>query len=808
MNDPISQFKEAIYSAGITPPDFIEADGKLRRFASGDKKNDKNGWYVLHNEGIPAGAFGCWKRDISQTWRANVGRALTPSEIHAHQIKIQAVREQQEAERLNLQAEAKARASELWAKAMPATNHPYLNAKSIKPFKAKQWGDLLLIPLYENDEIQSLQIIKSDGTKRFLTGGRVAGCYCPIGTTDLIWDTPEVNKLCICEGFATGASIHEATGYPVAVSFNAGNLEAVAKVMKSKYSHLQLIICGDDDYQTEGNPGLTKATQTALAVSGLLAMPIFSSQRKAKVTDFNDMALEQGIEAVKEVIAKAKPPMQTQWSEPIPLPDIPPVQAFDWALMPESLRAWIKDIAELMQSPPDFPAVGAIVALSSLIGAKAVIQPKQKADWQIRPNLWGALIGRASSKKSPSLSQVLEPLFRLEAKEGERIREKHQDWLIECQVAELDKQDKEKKAKAVIANDKKVEAEVKKEAKELLAKIEIPPEPVRRRFVVNDSTVQKLGEILADNPWGTLCFRDELVGLLKSMEAPGQEEARQFYLESYNGNQPYTFDRIGRGRIHIPRVCLAILGGIQPGKLQEYVQGAVNGGSSDDGLLQRFGLAVYPDTNKEFVFIDRYPDIEAKDNAQKVFDRLADLETEGENPRVWRFTPQAQEVFTEWFIDLNKELQSGELHPALESHFQKYTKLIPALALVFAHIDTPNNGYWVEEKELARALAWGEYLRTHAIRIYQSATQPQTIGAKTILKKIQAKVLVDGFTAREIAQRQWAGLGDVEAVKKSLALLVDYEYIVLQVHSTNPKGGRPSEKYLVNPRVVEGLKNE
>lgn len=796
MNDLISQFKEAIYSAGITPPDFIEADGKLRRFASGDKKYDKNGWYVLHNEGIPAGAFGCWKRDITQTWRANAGRTLTSSEIQAHQIKMQAVKEQLEAERLNLQAEAKARASKWWAEAIPATNHRYLNDKSIKPFKARQRGDLLLIPLYENNEIQSLQTIQSDGTKRFLTGGKVAGCYHPIGKAD------NAKVICICEGFATGASIHEATGYLVAVAFNAGNLEAVAKVMKSKYPHLQLIICGDDDYRTEGNTGLTKATQTALAVGGLLAMPIFSSHRKEKATDFNDMALEQGLEAVKEVIAKAKPPMQIQWSEPIPLPDIPPVQAFDWALMPESLRAWIKDIAELMQSPPDFPAVGAIVALSSLIGAKAVIQPKQKADWQIRPNLWGALIGRASSKKSPSLSQVLEPLFRLEAKEGEQIRQKHKDWLIDCQVAELDKQAKEKQAKEVIASDNK------EKAKELLAKIEIPLEPVRRRFVVNDSTVQKLGEILADNPWGTLCFRDELVGLLKSMEAPGQEEARQFYLESYNGNQPYTFDRIGRGRIHIPRVCLAILGGIQPGKLQEYVQGAVNGGSSDDGLLQRFGLAVYPDTNKEFVFIDRYPDIEAKDNAQKVFDRLADLETEGENPRVWRFTPQAQEVFTEWFIDLNKELQSGELHPALESHFQKYTKLIPALALVFAHIDTPNNGYWVEEKELARALAWGEYLRTHATRIYQSATQPQTIGAKTILKKIQAKVLVDGFTAREIAQRQWAGLGDVEAVKRSLALLVDYEYIVLQVHPTNPKGGRPSEKYLVNPKVAEGLKNE
>ena len=175
---------------------------------------------------------------------------------------------------------------------------------------------------------------------------------------------------------------------------------------------------------------------------------------------------------------------------------------------------------------------------------------------------------------------------------------------------------------------------------------------------------------------------------------------------------------------------------------------------------------------------------------------------------MWRFTPQAQELFNEWFIDLNKELQSGELHSALESHFQKYTKHIPALALIFAHIDTSDSGNLVGEKELARALAWGEYLRTHAIRIYQSAIQLETTGAKTILKKIKAKVLIDGFTAREVAQRQWAGLSDVEAVKKALVFLTDYEYINPQTSPTSPKGGRPSEKYSINPKLLDGGLNE
>ena len=796
MSNPYNQFKEAIFNAGITPPEFIEADGKLKRFASGDKKNDKNGWYVFHNDGIPAGAFGCWQKGINDTWRANLDRVLTPNEMSAHQTKMEVFKKQRDLEKIKLQSEAKEKAISLWAKALPVTNHPYLTLKQIKPYNSKTYNDCLLIPLYENGEIQSLQTIQLDGSKRFLTGGKVAGCYYAIGKIE------NAKNLCICEGFATGASIHEATNYPVAIAFNAGNLLAVAKIIKSKYPQLNLIICADDDYKTEGNPGLTKATETAKAVNGSLAIPTFDIHRKEKATDFNDMAQEKGLQAVKEVIQNALKPIQTEWNDPIPLPDMPPVQAFDLALIPDSLRAWVKDIAELMQAPPDFPAVCAMVAISSLIGAKAVIQPKQKADWQIRPNLWGGLIGRASSKKSPSLDAILEPLYKLEAIENERVKTEYEQWLIDHQVAELEKQDKEKKAKIQISEGKN------SEARTLLENIAIPPEPIRRRFIVNDSTMEKLGEILAVNPWGILCYQDELIGLLKGMDKTGQEGARAFYLQGYNGNQPYTFDRIGRGRVHIPRVCISLLGGIQPGKLQEYIRGAVSGGSADDGLLQRFGLAVYPDTSKEFMFIDRHPDIEAKDRAREVFNRLAELKPEGDNPTIWKFTPEAQELFNEWFIDLNNELQSGELHPALESHFQKYTKHIPALALIFAHIDTPNNGNFVSERELARALAWGDYLRTHAIRIYQSATQPETTGAKTILKKMKAKVLIDGFTAREITQRQWAGLADVEAVKKALTLLSDYEYINLQTSPTSPKGGRPSEKYSINPKLFNGGLNE
>lgn len=119
--------------------------------------------------------------------------------------------------------------------------------------------------------------------KKFLHGGRVTGCYFSIPA-----NPKGAAALCICEGFATGASINEATGYPVAVAFNAGNLEAVARGMRAKFPDLPLIICADDDVCTAGNPGLSKATAAAQTVGGRLAVPFFGTDRPDGATDFND----------------------------------------------------------------------------------------------------------------------------------------------------------------------------------------------------------------------------------------------------------------------------------------------------------------------------------------------------------------------------------------------------------------------------------------------------------------------------------------------------------------------------------------
>jgi putative DNA primase/helicase len=812
MNDPIDQFRQAIESAGLTPPDAIIDDGAIHRFSTNGRRGDDSGWYMLHTDGIAAGAFGCWRAGLQSTWCAKSDNAMTTAERDTHRQRIKAMQVQRETEQVERHHSAATDAAQRWQVATTCAQHDYLITKGVQGYGVRMDGaGALIVPMRDTaGTLYSLQTITPDGDKRFLSGGKVKGCYHSIGKP--------AGVLVVCEGYATGASIHECTGQAVAVAFNAGNLDAVAVALRSKYPALKIIIAADDDHLTAGNPGMTKARAAAQAVSGLLALPAFGADRPDKATDFNDLHQLAGVDAVRACMDSAIESVAAnlgntgarghidRWPEPTPLPDaLPPVDPFDAELLPVALRAWVMDIAHRMQCPADFPAVAALVALSSLIGARAVIQPKARDDWQVVPNLWGAVVGRPGVKKSPALGEALKPLNRLQAAEFELWQVAHAAWEIDCKVTAMQDDGNERKAKGIAAKDPAA-------ARALLEPMDTPAEPTARRFIVNDATVEKLGELMQQNPWGNLSYRDELYGLLTGLDKQGQEGSRAFMLQSYDGNQGYTFDRIGRGTVHIPRVCLAMIGGIQPGRIQEYVRGAVAGGSADDGLLQRFGLLVWPDVAGEFVHVDQWPDTPAKQTAWAVFERLAALQPASDTESViWRFDDAAQALFVEWLVPFEIEIRSDDLHPAMVSHLSKYRKLIPALALVFALIDTPDSGGVIHERELMRALSFGEYLRSHANRLYAAAVMPETTDAAALLAKINGSklvdrdgVILDSFTPRQIAVKGWAGLGTPDAVRKAADLLADFDHLRRDVvQSGDAMGrGRPSDRYLINPAAL------
>lgn len=375
MNDVIDQFRQAIAAAGLTPPDEINDDGVIHRFSTNGRPRDDSGWYCLHSDGIAAGSFGDWREGFTQSWCSKSDTAMTEAERQANRERVQAMQRQREADLVLRQTQAAHDAAKRWTAAKPCTQHDYLTRKSIMPHGVKIEGDKLLIPMRTTDgTIHSLQTIAPDGTKLFMSGGRVKGCYFSIGKP--------AGVLIVCEGFATGASIHEATGSAVAIAFNAGNLGAVATALRDRHPAQKIIIAGDDDHLTADNPGLTKARAAALAVNGYLAMPeFFGHERGDKHTDFNDLHLLAGLDAVKacidraELVTASTPPGSADaWPELQPL--IAKTEAADYPLdaLPPLIRNAVIEVCGFVKAPPALVAMSALAALSVAIQAHTDVQ--------------------------------------------------------------------------------------------------------------------------------------------------------------------------------------------------------------------------------------------------------------------------------------------------------------------------------------------------------------------------------------------------------------------------------------------------
>jgi putative DNA primase/helicase len=230
MNSVIEQFRSALAGRGIIPPPNLLGDGKLRRCDAEGRNGKNDAAYVLHLDGIPAGGFENHRDGKGwETWRGDIGRQPTQAEEKQNRERIESAQKARAAEDARRRTEAATKAAGIWQGAAPASpDHPYLKRKGVGAHGLRVSRDALVIPMRDaTGALRSLQFIQADGTKRFLFGGQVAGCYFGIGKPHGV--------LCVAEGFATGASIYEATGYAVAVAFNAGNLLPVAKALREKY---------------------------------------------------------------------------------------------------------------------------------------------------------------------------------------------------------------------------------------------------------------------------------------------------------------------------------------------------------------------------------------------------------------------------------------------------------------------------------------------------------------------------------------------------------------------------------------------
>jgi putative DNA primase/helicase len=487
------------------------------------------------------------------------------------------------------------------------------------------------------------------------------------------------------------------------------------------------------------------------------------------------------------------------WPDPQPLPGMIEVEPFRSELLPEAYRPWIVDIAERMQCPMDFPAVAAMVTTASVVGRQIGIRPKRLDHWTVVPNLWGAVVARPSLLKSPAIEEPIKMLRQLELEH----RKVYQAAMRQYQEKLLIRKASEK------LRDQEIVAALNKGNANAVAKQWLDgeePQPVCRRFKINDATIEMTGVLLNENPRGLLVFRDELVALWRSLNKDSRDGARAFYLEAWNGTGSFTYDRIGRGTLDIKACCLSILGGIQPGPLHSYTRDAVRGGSGDDGLLQRFQLVVWPDVPREWRNVDREPQTKAQQRAWKIYQRLSDLDPKaagaiigakaGEIPYL-RFDEKAQAIFNDWRAELETRVRADDESQAFLAHLGKYRSLVPSLALLFQLIDV--KGGPVGQAALERAIGWASYLESHSRRVYGGLADPQQNPARAFANRILGGQLAVGFTLREIYQPHWSQLDNRELAAEAAEKLASLDWLRrLEI----PTGGRPSVTFKINPKIL------
>jgi putative DNA primase/helicase len=494
-----------------------------------------------------------------------------------------------------------------------------------------------------------------------------------------------------------------------------------------------------------------------------------------------------------------------QWPNPTPLPDsLLPVAPFDLGLVPNPVRPWVADVCERMQCPPEYIAVSLMAALGSTIGRKVAIRPQVHDDWNVISNQWAVLIGRPGLLKSPAMEETLRPLRKLSAIAEEVLKKENATYEVTATAAKLRREENLKQAAKILRKDRTVDVS------SLLEVAENTSPPTLRRYIANDTNVASLGVLLQQNPNGLLVFRDEIVSLLDNLDREEFVAERGFYLTGWAGDSRYTFDRIGRGlHLSIDGVCLSMLGSTQPGRISQYLARAIRGGRGDDGLIQRFGLMVWPDISAEWKRVDRWPDREAKVAAMKLFTRLDALDWRAIGARrdrgpdgdeeglpYLRFGIDAYELFMDWREALERRLRSGELHLALEAHLAKYRKLVPGLGLI-CHLSEGLTGP-IAAGAVHQAIGWATYLETHAQRAYGSVTAASADTAKSILAKIRSGHLKTEFRSRDVWRPGWSRLADSEAVNAGLAMLVDYDWLAQHRIETM---GRPATSFLVNPEA-------
>jgi phage/plasmid primase-like uncharacterized protein len=480
-----------VMDAGFGSP-IIVCDGEIHRFNLSDSKsNDQSGWYVGFDTGeVKIATVGCWKQDRKETFCDKDIRQFSTYEKKQYVEAINQAKLKAKEEKIARHERAKLAVNQLWDDCSDEgiESHKYLLNKRISAHGLKINGDHLLVPLRNTlGELWSVQKIHQDGAKRFYTGGRVNGCYHAIGAPGL--------RLILCEGYATGASIYEATGEAVAVCFNAGNLKGVVTSLRGKYPNMELLIGGDNDQFNETNVGKQKAQEAAQLVNAKMVMPNFKeADLNGKPTDFNDLHVLYGLEEVNKQL-NAGASLADVWDEPIPLPSCEPEGGhldYNLDLLPDFLHKASAEIARFCFVPKESPATVGLSCLATAIAKKAMVV--ERVGLEHYPSLFFTLIAKSGERKSPVFSNMQKPLRLYAENQSENHKEQvNKIKTMNEMIEEKIKKEKRKLQKEVSTEDDNVISENINYFQSL--KEALPPSP---QLFATDITEERLLQKMDD----------------------------------------------------------------------------------------------------------------------------------------------------------------------------------------------------------------------------------------------------------------------------------------------------------------------
>lgn len=688
----------------------------------------------------------------------------------------------------------------------------------------------LAVPAWSDGQVQTIQFIPPNGGKKLnLPGATFDDGYFTVGA--MPDNAAYSGEIGIVEGIGQAWAANSVTGSPSVVSFGAGRMPRIAKLLRAKYPTATLVIVPDLGKEAQ-------AAKIAAAVSGCyLEMP----SDKPPNYDINDYLLEYGKDSLATLLSKTLEPQPIEsyqetridystmpeysernaqphtWEEPGQVETrTPPVQALADELIPEPFRPWLADVSRRMQTPNDFATISSLVIVGSLIGAGCSIRPKRVDDWEVIPNLWGACIGRPSvALKSPAMKETMQLLERLQAEYGEQYEHEKAgaefDSLANKATLDNIKGQLSGKTKGK-GKDKVIDptdmAKIKADYLELKKNEE--PEPTRRLFKTNETSIQSMTVLQSQNPRGILTFRDELTGLLVKWDREDGQDERAYFLEGWNGTGSYTDYKILRGLTDASNICISLLGGIQPDKLKRYLYQAMKG--NNDGLMQRLQLAVWPDELTSWQLIDTIPNKAEKQRAYDIIKALANMDfiqhgaVKGEYDErpYFHFNEAGQAIFNHWLTELQTIKIKQEENPLILEHLGKFRSLMPSLALIFHCIDIADNKTDgpISAKAAKLAVDWCKYLESHARRIYAMAESPEHEAAVRLAKKIKAGALLNPFTTHDVYHNGWHGLKDRIEVEAACNVLLDENWLMITHKPKQITGRPPAAQYFINQKII------